>query len=99
MRDFAVSPLWWRSLAAAVVGHALELADLDVFEAACVDRRRRISRRVGAQAEGLTAAGGAKAVLDHMLVEEVGRQLAVGGLQGHCLPRNERPQRALAAAV
>src|SRR5688572_15580582 len=88
----------WGSKAAAVVVVHRDRVQVDVLQAAHVDRGHRLALRVDALAERMDAAGRAEAVLDDVAVEGVGGQRvgAAGDLQpgaGH-----EPQQRALALA-
>ena len=63
--------------AASIHLNDLQRSGLDTFQATHIDRRRRGSRRVGAESERRAAASWAKMVLDDVLVESVRGEIAL----------------------
>ena len=64
---------------------------VNVFEAANIDGRHAITRRINTFAIWMNAAGRAEAVPDNVLVEGVGTGRFFRGVQVQLLPRN-KPQ-------
>src|SRR5262245_17054731 len=83
---------------AAVVLLRRDLVEVDVLEAADVDRRARLAVRPDTLAERMHAAIRAEAVLDDVAVERVRRHVALGRQQLELLARHEPHDGALALA-
>src|SRR5437870_558178 len=85
--------------AAPVERHPLQCGEIDPLETAHIHRSGRGTRGAFAKPERRASVVRAKMVLDHMLVESVGRHLGVGRIETQLLPRYEPAQAPLAAAV
>src|SRR3977135_1126808 len=68
---------------------------LDAFEAARIHCRNLVAFRIGGFAERVDAAIGAEAVLDGVLVEQVGAQILLRRQQMQFLARNEPHKHSL----
>src|SRR6266850_3295432 len=82
---------------------AVEILDgerrkLDAFEAARIHCRHLVAFRIGGFAERVDAAIGAEAVLDGVLVEQVGAQILLRRQQMQFLARNEPHKHSLPGA-
>ena len=73
-------------------------SQVNVFEAADIDSRHALARRVGPFAIGVDAAGGAEAMPDSVLVDQIRAGIFVWCQQAQCVPRNEPEKRPLARA-
>ena len=73
--------------------HAFQI---DIFQAANIDGRRRLSLGIDAFSEGVHPANRAKAVLDDVFIEGIGGQILFGAEQFHPVPRNKPHQGSLA---
>src|SRR5687767_2344871 len=70
--------------------------EVEAFEAAHVDRRDGLARRVGALPVGVDAAGRTKSVLDDVFIEHVGAGVGFGRAQTQLFARQEPEERAFA---
>src|SRR5688500_13832457 len=68
------------------------------FQAADIDRRHRLARRIFCLGEGMNAAARAESMLDGVLVEGIGAHLLFGSEQAQPVARHEPEKRALARA-
>src|SRR5688572_15705276 len=75
-----------------------KLLEIDALEAAGVDRRHALARRIDALAEGMDAAGRAEMMLDDVLVERVDLGVLLGSEETEVLARHEPEERSLARA-
>jgi len=74
------------------------MGQIDVLEAANVDRRHRVSRGLPTLAEGRAAAGGTEAMPDGVRVEGIGGEMLLALNHGQGNARHEGEQMALPAA-
>src|SRR5690606_6300529 len=72
--------------------------EVDVLEAADVDRRRALALRIRAFGERMNAADEAEAMLDRLAVEKIRAQVLDRRQEPQPLARHEPQERALAAA-
>src|SRR5690606_39357454 len=71
---------------------------IDIFKTANIDRDHAYALRIDTFTKGMNAAAGAKAMLNHMLVEGVSRDVIFCRQQLHAVAREVPQQRALALA-
>ena len=75
-----------------------DLREIEIFQAAQIDGGDCIARWIRALAKRVDAARRAKAMLDHMFVESVSREVRFWGEQSELLSRREPQHRATSSA-